>query len=208
MIVDSRGRRVPFSAAGFVLRPGQVYRVRIRVPSDPDFDSVRLQALLDYIRIDQETQTTDDRGQPVREIPFRVRQEREPSLFRPGAVACDDLGVVMQFRTGSGKPAVQQTFPIVVRPGWGFTVSAVITAGVSIAAAALVPELLSGEKTHGVSFWLYGGILLAAGLLGMVGIAWAVTYFQLRQRAKDLRDTFEDKYPPLEQAVSSTSSTG
>ena len=71
----------------------------------------------------------------------------------------------LDFRGGSGKSPSPLTYPIVVRPGPELLVGALLTALLSAAGSLLLPALLSTDKTHGVSFWVYAGLALAGLLL-------------------------------------------
>src|SRR6266581_1859266 len=72
-IVDRRGRAVPLSAAGYVLRFGKAYRLRIRAPfADDDVESVRIISPPAFLKVEPELREIDEAGQSVRAIPFTV----------------------------------------------------------------------------------------------------------------------------------------
>src|SRR5262245_51002548 len=196
-IIDRRGRPVPVCSAGFVLRAGRSYRLRIAPPPDPDFLGAKIQTPPDFIRPDAEVSGTDQ-GQRVRDLPFRVRQDLRGSLLKLGGLLTDALEVRLHFRSGSGKSPPPLTYPIVVRPGPELLLGALLTALLSAACSLLLPDLLSADKTHGVNFWVYAGFALAGLLLALVLAAYVLASLQLRQRTRDLRSSFNERYPPLD----------
>ena len=58
--------------------------------------------------------------------------------------------------------------------------------------------MLTTEKTHGVNFRVYAGFALAGLLLALVLAAYVLASLQLRQRTRDLRSSFNERYPPLD----------
>jgi hypothetical protein len=198
-IIDHRGRPVPVCSAGFVLRAGRSYRLRVAPPPDADFLGAKIQTPPDFIRPDAEVSGTDQ-GQSVRDLPFRVRQDLRGSLLKLGGVLTDELKVRLHFRGGSGKAPPPLPYPIVVRPGRELLLGALLTALLSAAGSLLLPELLSPEKTKGLGFWVYSGFALAGLLLALVLAAYALASFQLGQRTRDLRDAFNERFPPLDAA--------
>ena len=196
-IIDPRGRPVPICAAGFVLRAGRSYRLRIVCPPDGDFLGAKILTPPDFIRTDTEA-PSDDQGQRIRDLPFRVRQDLRGSLLKLGGLLTDELEVRLHFRGGSGKSFPPLTYPIVVRPGPELLFGALLTALLSAAGSLLLPEMLSTEKTHGVNFWVYAGFALTGVLLALVLAAYALASLQLRHRTRDLRCSFDDRYRPLD----------
>src|SRR5262245_50276969 len=195
-IIDRRGRPVPVCSAGFVLRAGRSYRLRIAPPPDPDFLGAKIQTPPDFIRPDAEVSGADQ-GQRFRDLPFRVRQDLRGSLLKLGGLLTDELEVRLHFRGGSGKSPPPLAYPIVVRPGRELLLGALLTALLSAAGSLVLPELLSAEKTKALGFWVYSGFALAGLLVVLVLAAYAIASFQLRQRTHDLRNDFKQRYPPL-----------
>jgi hypothetical protein len=193
-IIDPRGRPVPVCSAGFVLRAGRSYRLRIVSPPDPDFSGAKILTPPDFIRPDAEVAGTEQ-GQRVRDLPFRVRKDLRGSLLKLGGLLTDELEVRLHFRGGSGKSPPSMTYPIVVRPGRELLVGALLTALASAAGSLLLPELLSTEKTKGLNFWVFAGFALAGLLLVLVLAAYLLASLQLRHRTRDLRDAFNERYP-------------
>jgi hypothetical protein len=196
-IIDSRGRPVPVCSAGFVLRAGRSYRLRIVSPPDADFIGAKIMTPPDFIRTDAEVPATHQ-GQRIRDLPFRVRQDLRGSLLKLGGLLTDELEVRLHFRGGSGKSPAPLTYPIVVRPGPELLLGALLTALLSAAGSLLLPELLSAEKTRGVNFWVFAGFALAGLLLTLILSASILAYLQLRHRTRDLLHSFNERYPPLD----------
>lgn len=196
-IIDSRGRPVPVGPAGFVLRAGRSYRLRIVAPPDGDFVSAKFLAPPDFIRADREVPGMEQ-GQPIRDLPFRVGQDLGGSLLKLGGLLTDELDVCLTFRSGSGKTSPTLTYPIVVRPGPELLLGALLTALLSAGGSLLMPETLSAEKSHGLNYWAYAGFALAVLLLGLVLAGYVIASLQLRHRTRDLRASFEERYPPLD----------
>jgi hypothetical protein len=197
-IIDARGRPVPICSAGFILRAGRKYRLRIVPPPDADFTAAKILTPPEFIRTDAEIPGVDGQGQRVCDLPFLVRRDLKGSLLKLGGVLTDELEVRLHFRGGSGKTPPPLTYPIVVRPGPELLLGAVLTALLSAASSLVLPELISAEKSKGVNFWVYAGFALAGLLLALVLAGYAVASLQLRQRTRELRDAFNDRYPPLD----------
>src|SRR5687767_2553467 len=102
-VLDDRGRKAPLSSAGYVLRSGGKYRLRIHTPKDSDLQDVRVIIPPEFLSVDQPVATRDERGSAVAEVRFRVRHEPGAAVYRLGNVRCDTLEVELQFRPGSGK---------------------------------------------------------------------------------------------------------
>jgi hypothetical protein len=196
-IIDPRGRPVPVCSAGFVLRAGRSYRLRIVSPPDPDFVGAKIQTPPDFIRADTEVSMTEQ-GQRVRDLPFRVRKDLRGSLLKLGGLLTDELEVRLNFRSGSGKSLASLTYPIVVRPGSELLLGALLGAMLSAVGSLILPELLSAEKTRGVNFWVYAGFAVAGLLIALIVAAYAVAFLQLRHRTHYLRSVFDERYPPIE----------
>src|SRR6516225_3139666 len=84
-IIDSRDHPVSVSAAGFVLRAGHSYRLRIVCPPDPDFTVAKIVTPPEFIHTDDEV-STSDQGQRIRDLPFRVRKNLSGSLLKLGGL--------------------------------------------------------------------------------------------------------------------------
>jgi hypothetical protein len=149
-IIDARGHPVPVSAAGFLLRAGRSYRLRIISPPDSDFISAKILAPPDFIHTSTEDSDTDQ-GQRVRDLPFRVRQNLSGSLLKLGGLLTDELEVRLHFRSGSGKSLPLLSYPIVVRPGPELLLGALVTALVSAAGSLLVA--LAGSHATNSGGW-------------------------------------------------------
>jgi hypothetical protein len=199
-IIDSRGHPVPICSAGFVLRAGRSYRLRIVPPPDPAFVGAKLLNPPDFIRTDSEVSGTDQ-GQRVRDLPLRVRQDLRGSLLKLGGLLTDELEVRLQFRGGSSKSPPPLTYPIVVRPGPELLLGALLGAVLSAAGSLLLPDLLSTEKSHSVNYWVYSGFALAGLLLGLVLVAFTLASVQLRHRTRELSQAFNERFPPLDSAT-------
>src|SRR5579884_1951289 len=195
MIVDSRGRPVPVCSAGFVLRAGRCYRLRIVPPPDPDFSGAKIITPPDCLRVGAEVAATDQ-GEKVRYLPLRVRRDLRGSLLKLGGLLTDEVEVRLRFRNGSGKSPLLLLYPIVVRPGPEILGGALLTALISAACSLLLPDLLSAEKSHGVNFWVYAGFALAGLLVTLVLASFVVATFQLHRRTRDLQTSFDERYPP------------
>jgi hypothetical protein len=204
-VVDGRGKRVPLSSAGYVLRTGKKYRLRIIPPPDTDLLGMKVIAPPDFIRVGEEVISTNERGQPVRDLPFRVRPELGATVYKFGNVRSDELEITFQYQPESGKHAPHYTYPIVVRPGWGLVCLAVAGTVLTLLGPIIGHELFAGSKSGDASFldklghwltdlrfWLFPALILLVLLL-----VYGYSLFQLHQRSNELRASFEERYPPL-----------
>jgi hypothetical protein len=199
-VIDPRGHPVPVCSAGFVLRAGRSYRLRLVLPPDPDILRADILTPPDFIRTDIGCPGTD-RGQHVHDLHFRVRQNLSGALLKLGGLLIDELEVRLQFRGGSGKSPPPLIYPIVVRPGPELLLGALLTALISAAGSLWLHDPLSAEKTREVNFWVYAGFALAGLVLALVLVAYALASLQLRHRTHDLRSAFNERYPPLDKTT-------
>lgn len=202
-LLDARGRRVPLSSAGYVLRAGNKYRLRV-TPADNDLIAVQVISPPDFLIIDPEVTDHDAAGRCVRDIPFRVRLDLGAAVYRFGNVRCDDLEITCKFRPESGKHSPKYCHPVVVRPGLALVSLAAVGSILSLVAPLFLSELSNGsimESTDFMArishwltnpvFWLCLG-LIAAVLLSVYGFS----LFQLLQRSKELCELFQERYTP------------
>jgi hypothetical protein len=187
-----------------VLCAGQRYRLRI-TPTDDDLASVHIPTPPDFLDVGEEEPDRDASGRPVRDIPFRVRLDLGAAVYRLGNVRGDDLDVTCEFQPKSGKPIYRFECPVVVRPGLRLAFLGIAGSILSLLAPMFRTDMSFGATeggdlrtrvVHWLSnpvFWLCIGII-AAVLAGVYGFS----LLQLYQRSKELRQSFEERYPPCQ----------
>ncbi len=93
-IVDLRGKEVRLTKAGYVLRPGASYSIRIVLPvKDADVSNVRFLAPPAYIREDPAISDPEEGGHAVRIIPFHVKAPGWSRVKQYVILDTDDLAV-------------------------------------------------------------------------------------------------------------------
>src|SRR5258708_31149964 len=119
-IVDRRGRAVPLSSAGYVLRFGRSYRLQIRSPfPDDDVESVRIISPPAFLKLEPELREIDEQGRSVRTIPITVSIGWLAPLARLNlGVHGDELEISYQFLPGVFRHPPIFLCPIVARPVW------------------------------------------------------------------------------------------
>jgi hypothetical protein len=201
-VIDKRDRRVPLSAAGYVLRAGHRYRLRLLLPDGDDLLGVKVLAPPDFLRVDPEVVAGDADGRRVHDIPFRVRRDLGVAVYRLGNVSCDELEVSLQFRPESGKYAPSYSYPVVVRPGLGLASLGALATLLSVFAPVLADRRLTGEREVGQDFLSQLGQWLAdprlwvclAVIASLPLAVYGVSLWQLARRGRELRRDFEERY--------------
>src|SRR4051812_14349012 len=112
-LLDAGNKPVRLSSAGYVLRAGEKYRLRVALPADPSFESVRLNTSPEFLKMGEAADHMED-SRRFREFPFRVERG-----LKSMSVVCETLEVEVLYRPGRGMPPFRQDVPFVVRPGWG-----------------------------------------------------------------------------------------
>jgi hypothetical protein len=198
-VINERGQGVPLSTAGYVLRAGGRYRLRILMPADGDLLAVQVIAAADFVCVFPEVVTPDDHNRRIHDIPFQVKRELRATLYRP--VSCDKIEVHLNFRPDPGKAAPPCSYPLVVRPGLSLVSVTVVVSLLSVFA----PVLLHGffkENLAELDFWTQLGDWLADPRLwvALVIIAsvpllvYGISLWQLARRARELRLRFDERY--------------
>lgn len=206
-VVDSRGKKVPLSSAGYVLRPSKSYRVRVVSPfPDRELKGVKIINEPDCVSIDPEMKEVDEEGRTVRSLPFKVKGMffSQAKRFKLINVKCEELEIAQYFQPECGKEDLVFTCPIVIRPRWPIFVVALVIGLILMLLEKFVTEILwsghvpaSGGRgmlqrmVTDVHSWL-----VLIGLTGLVVIiAWLVNASYLYHRSRELRKQFRETYP-------------
>lgn len=203
-IVDRHGRSVPLTSAGFLLRSGQSYRLRIATPfADDELREIKIVAQPDFVDADSEVRDLDEKGRTVHSIPFKVQLNFLSQMKSLGiGVHCDEFEVQHYFREGLIRYAPPYLCPIVVKP-WGLVALVAVVLGIAgFVLERLVRSAFSEDMTLGEmlqSLFLITSVSGWVKLLLIVLGAWllvhAINLGLLYQRSKALRAQFREKYP-------------
>jgi hypothetical protein len=203
-IVDRRGRPVPLSSAGYVLRFGKSYHVRI-VPAfkDEDIKEVRIINPPSFITVENELCELDDRGRRVRAIPFKVSLDLWTHMRKLGmGVYGDELEIVHYFHPAARREADAVLCPIVARPRWLVVFVAVLLGLALIVLEKLVSGFFSPEQpTQHLRLFLEPAFRWDSWLwlTGIALLVWAivtlVNLLLLYRRSRELRTEFLERYP-------------
>ena len=141
-VVDRRGRAVPLTSAGYVLRFGQAYHLRLVSPfKREDVEQVYIDNPPPFISVQPGRFDREEQGYYVYDLPFKVNLDPWAHLRRLGmSVLGDDLEVVHGFRPGAYGEAPTFLCPIVVRPRWATVIVGVLGGLLFI----LLEKLLTG----------------------------------------------------------------
>jgi hypothetical protein len=204
VIVDRRGRSVPLSSAGYVLRFGRSYRMRIRSPfPDDEVDSVRIISPPAFLTLEPELREIDEAGRSVRTIPFTVSGGWLRWISRLTRWACtDELEVSYHFRPGVLHQPPIFLCPIVARPLWSLVIIAVLTGLLTVLLERIVSDFafaerraetmrLLAESVWRWDTWLWLVAITAAVWL-TVTLANTVTLYR---RSRELQHAFQERYP-------------
>jgi hypothetical protein len=204
-VFDRRGRAVPLSSAGYVLRFGQSYRLCIRSPfADNELQEVAIVSPPPFIQVEQEVPAVDEQGRAVRSVPFKVTQDWWSYLTHLRwlgiGVAHDELEVVHRFKPGVFREAPSFLCPIVARPRWTVFILWVVGGLILLLLQRILGGLVSPDWPESLeimlrtlrsgSFWLwFVGITLAVWLL-----VTAINLGLLYRRSRELRQHFRARY--------------
>jgi hypothetical protein len=202
-IVDRRGRSVPLSSAGYVLRFGRSYRLRIRAPfPDDEIESVRIITPPAFLTLEPELREIDEEGRPVRTVPFTVSGGWLRWISRLRHWACtDELEVSYHFRPGILRQPPTYICPIVARPLWSLAIVAVLAGLLGIVLQRIVSDfpfadrraetmqLLADSVWRPDTWWWLGGITAGVWLAVTLANTWT-----LYRRSRELEGEFRERY--------------
>ena len=153
-ITDLRGKEVRLSKAGYVLRPGRSYHLRIVLPvGDANTSDVRLQAKPSYIEVARTETKPEEAGHAVRIIPFHIQVGGLLRFKQYVHLDSNDLPVAFTMTQGKSSKDGHQLCPIIVEPLLGPIILSAIVSLVLIIVQNLVGRLLDPGKP------LWDGIL-------------------------------------------------
>jgi hypothetical protein len=205
-LLDRRGHAVPLTSAGYVLRFGHAYQLRLVSPFEcEEIDCVRLVNPAPFLAVEPAVHEKDDRGRSIHILPFKVKLDFWSILRRLGmTVFGDELDVRHYFKPHVYRHAEPFLCPIVVRPRWMTVLIAVVGGLLFMVLERLVTSLFVPEST-GRSLadtlgavsqrgnWIYFLIIAAAVWLGVNIVNLCLLY----RRSRELRDSFREMYPAL-----------
>jgi hypothetical protein len=206
-IVDRRGRPAPLSSAGYVLRFGKSYHVRILSPfKDEEIREVRIINRPAFLTVENELCEIDDQGRQVRSIPFKVSLDLWTHMRKLGVgVYSDELEIAHYFHPAARREAPTYICPIVAQPRWTVVFVAALVGLVFILLEKLVTSVFSPDRPAENlraflepalrwDSWLW---LAGIALLVWVGVT-AVNLLLLYKRSRELRAAFVEVYPDVE----------
>jgi hypothetical protein len=203
-IVDRRGRPVPLSSAGYVLRFGHSYHLRLLSPfHEEDIQTIRLINPPPFLTVEPELPEVDEQGRSVRSIPFKVSLDLWTHMRKLGmGIYSDDLEIVHYFRPGLFREAPAFFCPIVARPRWTVIIVAVLLGILFILLEKIVSGFFSPEHPADNLRLFLEPMLRLESWLWLVGIALAVwlgvnlvNLTLLYRRSRELRQAFREMYP-------------
>lgn len=209
---DRRGRPVPLTSAGYVLRFGHAYHLHLVSPFPcDDIDRVRLVNPSQFLTVEPAIHEQDDQGRSIHILPFKVKLDIWSVLRRLGmTVFGDELEVRHYFKPNVYRHAEPFLCPIVVRPRWMTVLVAVIGGLFFMLLERLVstlffpagPEqnldnLLSAAEQR--STW-WSLLIVAAAVWIIVNL---MNLFLLYRRSRELRDNFRESYPAVDKWIAS-----
>jgi len=204
VIVDRRGRPVPLSSAGYVLRFGKSYHVRVLPPfKDEEIREVRIINPPAFLTVENELCEVDDQGRKVRAIPFKVSLDLWTHMRKLGmGIYGDELEIAHYFHPAARREAPAFFCPIVARPRWTVVFVAVLLGLVFILLEKLVTGFFAPERpaenlrlflepVFRWDSWLW---LAGIALLVWFGVT-LVNLLLLYRRSRELRALFLEDYP-------------
>jgi hypothetical protein len=203
-IVDRRSRSVPLSSAGYVLRIGKSYRLRVISSfKDEEIEKIRIITPPAFVKVEDELREVDEQGRAVRSIPFKVSLDLWTNIRKLGmGVYSDHLEVAQNPRQGVSEKTTTFLCPIVARPRWTVVLVAVLLGLFFILLEKVVTGFFSPERpSENVRIFLEP-IFRVESWLWLFGIAFLVWVFVnminfglLYKRTRELRNLFREKYP-------------
>ncbi len=204
-IVDRRGRAAPLSAAGYVLRFGRAYRLRIVSPyKAEDIKEVRILTPPSFLTVEPTLIEKDAQGRLTYTMPFKVSQILWAHIRSMGASVCgDELEVVHDFKPGAFREPQSFLCPIVARPRWEVLVVAIVLGLLFIVVEKVISGVFFPEKTvqdtiqtmlgtfSRGDWWIRFLIAAIAVWLVVNGINLVLLY----KRSRELRTNFRETYP-------------
>ena len=203
-IVDRRGRVVPLSAAGYVLRFGQAYRLRIISPfKTEEIQEVRILNPPSFLTVEPTLIEKDEHGRFVHTMPFRVALDMWAHMRKLGtSVYGDEIEVVHYFKPGVFRDAQPFICPIVARPRWEVIVVAILLGLLFIILEKVTAGFFFPEKTVqdsiqtllealGQGDWWLRFLVAAAAIWLVVNL---VNLGLLYKRSRELRAIFRETY--------------
>jgi hypothetical protein len=203
ILLDRRGHEVPLTSAGYVLRFGHAYHLRIESPFPCEqIDHLQIVTPAPFIEVEPAVHEQDDRGRSVHILPFKVKLDLWSTVNRLGmTVFGDELEVWHYFKPNVYRHAEPYFCPIIVRPRW-MTVLIAVLAGLlfmvveRLVTNAFVPENAGqhlGDMLHAAvqrSTWWYF-LAIALGVWLIVNL---VNLLLVYRRSRELRAQFRETY--------------
>jgi hypothetical protein len=200
-IVDRHRRPVPLSSAGYVLRFGRSYHLRLISPfTEEDIQEVRISTPPAFVNIEREMRDIDEQGRTVRSIPFKVSLDVWSFIRKLGmGIHGDELEVVHYFKPGVFREAPCFLCPIVARPRWGLVIWAVLLGLLLIVLEKLVVGAFSPDKSIEETLqpllrWESWWRLILVALPIWLGVS-LVNLGLLYRRSRELHNDFRAMYP-------------
>lgn len=205
-IVDRRGKPVPLSAAGYVLRFGSAYHLRVLSPFPEDeLHEITVVNAPPFLSVGPEMREVDEQGRTVRSLPLKVSLDwwsLWSHLHRFGlGINADELEIVQRFRPGLFREASPFLCPVVARPRWTTLFVLVLIAVLGVLLHKTLGHLFALDTPESLrAFW--ESMLRWDSWLAVLGVTfglWAfVTFLNicfLYQRVRELRQHYEEAYP-------------
>lgn len=205
-VVDARGKPVALSSAGYVLRPGTSYHVRL-VPSckDSELKEVRIISSPEFLTVDPELDVLDEEGQAIHSLPFHVKGDFWSQARKLGLdLRCTELQIAQYCPEGSERRFPVFKLPIVVRARWPILIGAILAGFIGSLLEKIITEMLwSGHApTGGVRGALYRMVTDGGSWSWMVGLSVGAVLlvcgfnaWVLYRRSRELRHQFREAYP-------------
>ena len=206
VIIDRRGRPVPLSAAGYVLRLGGSYRLQVRPPfPDDEVESLRIISPPAFLTVERELREFDEHGRSVRTIPFTVSVGWLAQVLRLNlGVHADDLEVSYHFRLAVLRQPPIYLCPIVARPRWTLVIVAVVVGLLWVLVQKIFVDFMFADQRVETMRHFLESFLQADSWLWLLGIAipaWlivtAVNWLLLYRRSRELANAFGERYPSV-----------
>jgi hypothetical protein len=203
-LITPHNRAVSLGAAGYILRPGRAYRLRVVLPCpESDLVEVRLLTPLDFIKAEPAWEEAAEDGKAVRVLPFLVPRDSFLDWKHFVRLCSASFSVVYSFRGRGQRHAVEHQCPIVVLPWVGpMLISAAIGVLFLLGQSIFVQVMDKGVPSLQDWLWqLWDRITDVRVLALSAGVAVATflilfgyLYGQVYHRARELRQEFRRAY--------------
>jgi hypothetical protein len=198
----SQGKRVPLSAAGYVLHFGHAYQIRLATLEDgPPFE-LRLVSVPSFVSRLPGTEPGC--------VAFQVRREGWQWLFKgPANLHCDAIQLECICGEGADRRRVEFTIPVVARIRWSVGIVCLLVFWAFLwlvygQLQSLGKSLITSGawQTDGLGEWWasqhliegLGWLVLIAALYPLGALVWHV--YQLRQRRAELEASYRQRFHP------------